>query len=67
MRIEYHISTGNPFGQFVVFAESEQDRTILNNFMFPKKDMKFWLHGATYDCRSQGPSSFNFGWIKENK
>lgn len=63
MRIAYRPSTGNPFGQFVVYPESELDRTILYNFLQGKDyGMKFWLHGTTYG--DSGLSAFNFGWTE---
>lgn len=66
MRIEYVESTGNPFGQFVVFPESKLDRILLHNFLQGSDyDMRFWLHGTTYG--EAGIEAFNFGWIKEKK
>lgn len=63
MRIEYKASTGDPFGQFVVYPEGELDQTILYNFLQGKEyNMKFWLHGSTYG--ESGLCAFNFGWIK---
>lgn len=65
MRIEYCVSTGNPYGQFVVFAESELERTVLHNFLSAKQEgWQFWLHGSVLNCDLNGITSFNFGWVK---
>lgn len=66
MRIEYAESTGCPYGQFVVYADTPQDRAILAAFLQGDHDhdWKFWRHGASYKCDSLGPYAFNFGWVK---
>lgn len=68
MRIEYKPSTGNPFGQFVVHAENDLERTVLHNFLEAgHMGYTFWLHGSVYSCNVSGDVSFNFGWIKKRK
>ena len=63
MRIEYHEATGCPFGQFVVYAESEVDGAIIKAFFGGQQfGWKFCHHGTTYgDGQTR---SFNFGWQK---
>lgn len=62
MRIKYASATGSQYGQFVVYADNEEERAILKTFLSaPKNKYKFWLHGyggrmgMTYE-------HFNFGW-----
>lgn len=66
MRIEYAASSGDPYGQFVVYADTPQDRAILDSFLQAghNHDWTFWRHGASYKCDGLGPYAFNFGWIK---
>jgi len=67
MKIRYAIATGCPAGQFVVYAENEEEQAILNNFIFfpdyAKDEWIFWKHGSTHD--SGRITSFNFGYIKK--
>ena len=66
MRIEYRTSTGDCFGQFVVHAENDLERTVLHNFLSAdKKEWQFWLHGGTYGSDDDGCIAFNFGWVKK--
>lgn len=55
--------------QFVVEAETPQDRELLNMFVDYgyKHNQKFHLHGSCYSCDFAGTTSFNFGWIKPDK
>jgi hypothetical protein len=69
MKIEYAVATGCPFGQFIVEAETSQEKAILSTFLQANAHKwKFQLHGWTYQCDgSGGVDSFNFGWHKEEK
>jgi hypothetical protein len=64
MRIRFASATGDPYGQFIVEAESQLDKELIENFLKGLYDekFKFWLHGTTYTCG--GYTSFNFGWTK---
>lgn len=66
MRIEFAKSTGCPYGQFVVYAENEQDCAMLEIFLQGAGDRnyRFWRHGETYyNGHIRG---FNFGWVKKH-
>ena len=64
MRIRFAPSTGCPFGQFVVEAESQEDRALLACFLSaPYAEWKFHQHGVGYMGGLDGPTNFNFGWI----
>lgn len=68
MRVEYVKSEGNPFGQFVIYAENQLERTVLYNFLNADRDRwQFWLHGGTYNCDFNDYTAFNFGWIKKKE
>jgi len=64
MRIKAAKATGWPELQFVVYAETDEDRVILaqasrvHREAYERKLARFWLHGI-------GPNSFNFGWLDE--
>ncbi len=72
MKIRAADSTGCPFPQFVVEAESESDRIILKAFLSPQTFTKpgepqpwlFHLHGCGSKSDVDGYTSFNFGWQK---
>lgn len=67
MKIRMEESTGCPVPQFVVEAETEDERLMLRAFStFPdytKEKWEFRFHGWTLSC-GQGATSFNFGWAK---
>ncbi len=67
MKIRYAEDAGCPFGQFVIRAETADERVILSKFQEGQSNKwKFWLHGMCYDSNLPGgPYSFNFGWIKK--
>jgi len=71
MRIRVAEQTGHPVPQFVVYADDETERAILGAFTNYKQNSKqpvqFWLHGSTYSCDVSGVTSFNFGYIYEQK
>jgi hypothetical protein len=67
MRIKIAESKGCPAPQFVVIAETDQERAILKIFChindYSNKHWKFYFHGCTYE---QGiESAFNFGWTED--
>lgn len=65
MRVRFAKSTGCPFGQFVIEAESKEDEAVLACFLAaPRDQWTFWQHGVTYGHYS--PSSFNFGWLQSS-
>ena len=72
MKIRYVYDRPDPDGQFVVTAESRQDREAISSFlaMHGNRKWKFWLHGwGNGPGVGSGndptlPSSFNFGWVK---
>ena len=65
MKIRLSDSTGRPELQFVVEAESDEDRLFLKMFiyspLYSKDKLIFHLHG--HSGGGVGISSFNFGWI----
>ena len=67
MKIRIADSTNRPEPQFVVEAESDNDRHILKMFCqishHSKVKLKFWMHG--YSSDPNGYQSFNFGWIED--
>lgn len=70
MKVRYASATGSPYGQFIIEAETELDRDLLYNFLYPshhnlKEKEEFWLHG--YVFKDSGYTSFNFGWIEKDK
>ncbi len=69
MRVEYTTATGCPYGQFVIMADNEQDRAILDNFIKAgySGEWEFWRHGASYRCGENGAYAFNFGYIKKRR
>ena len=66
MKIKFISSTGCPYGQFLVEAETEQDMAILHNFnSADPNEWKFWRHGSTYNCDLCATTSFNFGYLNK--
>lgn len=63
MKVRAAHSTGRSEPQFVIEAETEQDRLILKMFEKPHDDKsaRFVIHGFTYEI-GKGIISFNFGW-----
>ena len=65
MKIRLSDSTGRPEPQFVVEAESDEDRLFLKMFiyspLYSKDKLIFHLHG--HSGGNVGISSFNFGWV----
>jgi hypothetical protein len=57
MKIEYNTRNGK-MGQFVVKAETEDERRILH--LLFKDDPGICLGGRTYECDLKNPSSFSF-------
>jgi len=67
MRIKFAEATGCPYGQFVVYADTEEDRIIIKKFFEAgKNEWKLWHHGTTYSV-DRGLEAFNFGWIKASR
>lgn len=67
MRIKYTAATGCPVGQFIVEAETDQERAILTSFTSSAlycEGWRFWRHGDTYSGDVQAVTSFNFGYVK---
>lgn len=68
MKVEIGDSTGCPVPQFIIKAETEQDRAILKSFVslpkYAKDSWKFSLHG--YTLENGDIWSFNFGWSRED-
>lgn len=68
MKIRFAEATGCPYGQFIVYPESESDRAILSTFLKPQElgeeGWGFHIHGTCYNSEA-GLSSFNFGWHKK--
>lgn len=67
MKVRIAHSTSSPFPQFVVEAETNEEKLLLGLFVdasgTSKDELKFHLHG--HSRASDGVSSFNFGWIKK--
>lgn len=70
MRIEYAPATGCEYGQFIVHADSPEQRAILHAFLQPlmTRDKKWRLHVHSwswrFDDHGGGPCSFNFGYVE---
>lgn len=62
MRVEW-TETGKGELQFVVYAESREERLVLRVFREQQTGARMHLHGWTYGGGGIGPSSFNFGTI----
>lgn len=68
MKVRVADSAGCPFPQFVVEAETEQERIILKAFLSPMtfsrpSDPQPWIFGLYGSVRGgNGYTSFNFGW-----
>lgn len=65
MRIRIADSTGCPVPQFVVYAETQEEKVILSHFcrMSYDQEWMFFYHGASYKSDDDGvPYAFNFGW-----
>ncbi len=67
MKIRFADATGCPFGQFVVYAETEEEKAIMRLFLKGMEGprWKFWLHG--YSVGSTKGETFNFGWIENEE
>lgn len=68
MKIRISKSTGCPVPQFVVTAETAEEKMMLRAILaFPqyaKDEWTFHLHGSGMEGGSPGYDHFNFGWIK---
>jgi hypothetical protein len=65
MKIRVAESTGRPEPQFVVEAETAEDRVFLKMFLtirdyYPERKLALHMHG--YGSNGHGYNSFNFGW-----
>lgn len=67
MRIEFASSTGCPYGQFVVYADTSQDRAILECFLKGTFDKNFQFHKHSQTWINGHIEAFNFGWLKHPK
>ena len=67
MKVRIAHSTSSPFNQFVVEAETIEEKLLLRLFVdapdLCKDGLKFHIHG--HSRANDGVSSFNFGWIKK--
>ena len=67
MKVRIAHSTISAFPQFVIEAETNEEKLLLKLFIdapdISKEELKFHLHG--HSCASNAVSSFNFGWIKK--
>lgn len=67
MKVRIAHSTSSPFPQFVIDAETLEEKLLLLLFVdapdISKEELKFHIHGQSR--ASDGVSSFNFGWIKK--
>ena len=67
MKIKAAPATGCPVPQFVVYAETEEDRMLMRAFTsFPdyaRESWEFRLHGPTFG--DGDIQAFNFGWAKK--
>lgn len=67
MKVRFAEATGCPFGQFIIEAENDNDRTLMKVFLAaPRKEWQFHLHGYSLVCM-QGFDNFNFGWVDRRK
>jgi len=68
MKIEFKKARECPYGQFVVFPESEIERVVIENFLEGERseDWKIHIHGHCYNSSVEGVTSFNFGLIRTN-
>jgi hypothetical protein len=68
MRVRYTDAAGCPLGQFVISADTADERAILTQFLSAdRKVWQFWIHGWGSTLRLEGwdgHDSFNFGWIR---
>jgi hypothetical protein len=68
MKVSFRPATNCPFGGLLIEAENDNDRTILETFLWPSKkgdsDWKFCLHNYGSSMRHVGIDSFFFGWRK---
>ena len=68
MRVKYCSVTGCPYGQFVIYADTDQERAILSYFISADRKLwRFWLHGISYKGDLPGPYAINFGYIRETQ
>lgn len=71
MKIEFSDATNCPVPQFVVFAETKQERLLLKAFfhMWHKPEWEFAVGGITHSSSVEQPNitSFNFGLRKKEK
>lgn len=69
MKIYYAASNSTP--QFVVEAETMEEREILKMFCnydyYRGEEYEFCMHGRCYKFGFNGVSSFNFGYRKKQK
>jgi len=65
MRVEIASQTGQPVPQFIIYAETDAERLVMQQFVtysYYEPRPVFWLHGWTYGMGMTGVSSFNFGY-----
>lgn len=64
MRVEVKPTSADPGFQFIVRADTDSDRVIIDQMLrlSGKKDLQFALLGITHS--NGGGDSFNFGWYK---
>lgn len=68
MKVCYAEATNCPHGQFVVTAETDDERALLRLFVTaPREEWKPWLHGCRYELDHPGVSSLNFGWTRKER
>lgn len=55
--------TGRGDLQFIIHAETREERVVLKQFRDQVERARFFIHGWTYEAGAFGPSSFNFGSV----
>lgn len=70
MRVEIAEQTGRSVPQFIIYAENDAERVLLNHFVSYKQAARpkvlFWLHGWVYEMDRVGVKSFSFGYVYEH-
>lgn len=68
MKVRMAEATGCLVPQFVIEAETDEERIFLKTFArfpeFARDEWKMHLHGHTMDLDRGGASAINLGWVK---